>query len=183
MWREHGSERELHQWIRQRADPQLSQLLDAALAYEHWSRLLQDAFDDCLYCMSKERARLARSELAAMPNVKRASDAAPQTFEQTKAALEPFDKEARHFFQAFASLGEPLQPTGWVSALLEHHRRVQHQKPPHGKNPWFEQFGDGSVAVRPQYLREEGGGGDSSYVHGYRTASLWSFAGDLGMLD
>jgi len=58
----------------------------------------------------------------------------------------------------------------------------QAKKPPDGKNPWFDRFDDGSIAVRAAYTREKGGRHDDQYVHYYRTRPLASFAVTLGLL-
>jgi len=76
--------------------------------------------------------------------------------------------EAVRFQQSFPAFGETSTPEAWVARLLDHHRKVQREKPPAGKNPWFETFDDGSIAVRPMYRRDESARHDGSYVHAYR---------------
>jgi hypothetical protein len=99
-------------------------------------------------------------------------------FSEVQARLEPFG-EAPRFQLTFGSLAEPCAPSEWVARLAEHHRKTQRLKPPDGKNPWFERFDDGSYIIRPLYRRNAGGRHDDSYVHAYRTGSLWSFIRDL----
>ena len=105
----------------------------------------------------------------------------PEIFGEVLDRLEPFG-EAPRFQQSFGSLSDREKPTEWAERLAEHHRRTQRLKPPDGKNPWFERFDDGSYIVRPLYRRDVGGKNDDSYVHAYRTASLWSFAQDLRLI-
>ena len=182
QWDAHRAERPFHEWLRERAGDELRRLLDAVLAYERWSRLLQDAFEDCLYRLSRERDRIRPAQLADEPAVRAAHAEAPEAFADAAARLEPFEPEASQFQQAFAGLSEPSDAAAWVDALLEHHRRVQRKKPPHGKNPWLERFDDGAAVIRPDYLRDAAARRDGSYVHGYRTPSLVSFARDLGKI-
>ncbi|RPJ82079.1 MAG: hypothetical protein EHM18_16095 [Acidobacteria bacterium] len=76
--------------------------------------------------------------------------------------------------QTFPAFAETSAAEAWVAKLLDHHRKVQRQKPPAGKKPWFETFDDGSVAVRTMYRWGELALHDGSYVHAYRTNSLVS---------
>ena len=181
-WIQTQSERQFHLLLRDRADQDLLELLDAILIYEQWSRLLQDAFDDCLYRMSRQRTKTTVRSLSDMPLVKKAWEQIPNLYAPVMEHVERFGQAGR-LQTTFASLGDPVPLKEWVARLLEHHRQIQRRKPPNGKNPWFERFDDGSVIIRPGYVREEGGRGDDWYVHGYRTPSLWSFANDLGALD
>jgi hypothetical protein len=95
--------------------------------------------------------------------------------------LAPFGESVR-FQESYASLAERVSDSDWLEKLLEHHRRVQHSKPPAGKASWFDRFDDGACMIRTAYIRETGGRHDDSYVHAYRTASLWSFARDLRLV-
>ena len=182
IWKAAHEEREFHLWLLAGASKELRQLLEAIIAFEHWGRLLTDSFDDCLQRMTLTRRRTSPSELVRMPNVQLACGKAQEVFEETYRRLQPFETEAAQFRERFAPLSERLSADQWIIQLLEHHRRVQRGKPPNGKNPFFERFDDGSVVVRPGYLRTEGGRGNLSYVHQYRTWPLWTFATDLGML-
>ena len=95
--------------------------------------------------------------------------------------LSPYEESVR-FQENFATVSERLPVREWVVRLLEHHRRIQADKPPNGKAPWFERFDDGSYVIRPTYVREVGGLHEEEYMHAYRTTPLWSFAVDLGMV-
>ena len=87
------------------------------------------------------------------------------------------------FQEQFADVAVKIDAEAWVASFIDHHRRIQARKPPNGKNPWFERFDDGSVIIRPGYLRYEGGTHDDDYVNAYRTRPLWSFVNDLGMVN
>jgi hypothetical protein len=114
-----------------------------------------------------------------LKGVKRATKGVPDIFIEVAERLAPFGEEVR-FQESFSNLAERVSDADWLERLLEHHCRVQRSKPPAGKAPWFDRFDDGSCMVRTGYVRDKGGHHDDSYVHAYRTASLWSFARDLG---
>jgi fatty-acid desaturase len=82
----------------------------------------------------------------------------------------------------FSEITQQMPAKQWVEYLLEHHRKVQSNKPPNGKTPWYERFDDGSYIIRTGYMRDSGGRHDEEYVHGYRTVPLWSFATDLKLV-
>jgi hypothetical protein len=105
----------------------------------------------------------------------------PAMFPEVVECLSPFDQAIR-FQDNFSSLAERVPDTDWLARLLKHHCRVQCEKPPAGKAPWFDRFVDGSCMIRTGYIRDTGGRHDDTYVHAYRTASLWSFAKDLRLV-
>ena len=173
------SERPFHKALRPVASEPLKVFLDAIDAYEVFARLLQDAFDECLYIMSPRKTRTPVRELAASKLVAKAAEEVPGAFSRAVDALAPVGESAR-VIAAFQFVAEKMPAGDWVQRLLEHHRKVQQAKPPNGKLPWLERFDDGACMVRAGYRRENGGRGDDSYVHAYRLAPLWSFARDLG---
>lgn len=177
----HPSERRFHEALIPVASPDLRELLRAIDMYERFCRFLQDAFDDCLLHMSQYQQRVEPSELAELQGVTRAAERIPVIFTDVSERLSAFG-EAVRFQENFSSLAERVTIQEWLERLLEHHRRVQHSKPPAGKAPWFDRFDDGSCIIRTGYVRDVGGRHDNSYVHAYRTASLWSFAHDLGLV-
>lgn len=177
-------ERPFHKALHEEASPELRALLDAIDAYETFARLLQDAFDDCLYEMSQKKgSKVKPSELSRSHGVRVAAERVVELFPQVADLLQPFPGESLRFHESFADLAEKADAEQWVEMLLAHHQKVQRRKPPNGKNSWFERFDDGSTMIRPGYLRDEGGRADGSYVHTYRTQALWSFARDLRMVS
>lgn len=178
-WEATGSEREFHQALRITASQELRQLLDAIDAYEEFSRLCHDAFQDCLREMTRQGGKKTTlTVLATLPLVKNAWQRVPERFGEVMERLEPVG-EAVRFGETFAGLAERGSNVEWAERLIEHHRKTQRQKPPNGKNPWFERFDDGSLIIRPDYRTDEPGTGDTRYVHRYRTRSLYQFARDL----
>lgn len=183
-WEENddGSERRFHERLARRCDDSLRELLHAIDIYERFARLMQDAFDDCLCAMSASGGRTRLTEFASLEGVVQAADQVPKLYEDLIEALMPFGQMVR-FRESFTSVAERLPAREWAARLLEHHRAIQHGKPPNGKAPWFEQFDTGEYVIRPAYRRETGGRHDDSYQHAYRTSSLWSFTQDLGLVS
>ncbi len=175
------SERTFHAGLRRTAGDALGYLLDTISAYEHFARLLQDAFDDCLYEMSQSKRRLSPRDFGKCKSVGIASQRVPDQFERLLEMLVPFGLGTR-FEETFQDVSERQPAEAWAASLLEHHRRVQRQKPPNGKAPWFERCDDGTYLIRASYLRDEPGLHRDEYVHYYRTGPLLSFARDLGMV-
>ncbi len=175
------SERPFHNALREKAEPELRELLVAISAYETFARLLQDAFEDCLQEMTNYKGKTPVVALAECRNVQKAAERIPLEYGSTMDKLEAFGELAR-FQDIFSTLADKGSPQDWVVRLLEHHRRVQMKKPPIGKLPWFDRFDDGSCIIRQGYKKDKGGLGDDSYVHAYRLNSLWTFAKDMGML-
>jgi len=175
------NERPFHEALFPGASEPLQMRLRVIMAYETFSRVLQDAFDDCLVAMTRKGNRISPAELAKEAAVIEASLRLPDLFVEVSCRLEPLGK-ASQFHEMFVDLAERLDAASWVENALEFHRSVQLRKPPEGKSPWFERFDDGSVLIRPLYRRGEPSRRDDSYVHAYRTGPLWSFASDLGML-
>lgn len=175
------SERPFHKAVGKEASTGLKELLQAIDAYERFSRLLQDAFDDCLFMMSSRKSRTPIATLAESQLVRKAAAELPEAFGNAADALALVGESVR-FLQAFQLVAEKQPAKDWVQLLLEHHRKVQLAKPPNGKLPWVEHFDDGSYIIRPGYLRDRGGLGDDSYVHMYRLGTLWSFSSDLGLV-
>lgn len=176
------SERSFHTALRHSADPELSALLDAIASYEMFSRTCQDAFDDVLVEMTRRGgSKVTPRELGRIETVKIASKRVPDVFNELLDRLEPFRETAR-FADTFAPLAERTDAASWAERLLGHHVATQRKKPPFGKSPWFECFDDGGAIIRPLYRREQSSHRDDSYLHAYRTASLYTFARDLHLL-
>jgi hypothetical protein len=181
LWERESSELKFHEALGTRATADLRRLLRGIKMFERFARLAQDGFDDCLWAMTRKRGKVSPLELGRLASVKLASEKLPTLSDRVTDSLEPLG-EAPAFQQRFATLADPGTPTQWVDRLLEHHRCIQKQKPPSGKNPWIERFDDGCYVVRPLYRRTEQSTGDDKYVHLFRTNSLWSFASDLKLV-
>ena len=181
-WKGIQEERQFHEALRASASEDLRQLLDAISSYETFARLCQDAFDACLCQMTLQRGKIEPSTLSPLPAVQTASREAPKAFDDALGKLEAFGQASR-FCDLFAPLAERGDETNWVAGLVEHHLKTQRQKPPNGRLPWFEQSDDGGLIIRPLYRRDEPPDAGDTYVHSYRTRSLWSFASDLRLIQ
>jgi hypothetical protein len=174
------SERTFHKGLRRVANAALRNLLDTVQVYERFSRLLQDAFDDCLYEMSPG-TRVSPRNLGTCKNVVSAAEKVPDLFAELLEMLSPYGLAPR-LQETFLNVSERQTPETWAASLLEHHRRIQREKPPHGKAPWFERCDDGTYAIYPAYRRDTPGARSTEYVHFYRTNPLDRFVCDLGMV-
>lgn len=181
VWEETSSERQFHASLMASESSDLKDLLWTIAQYETFSRLLQDAFDDCRFTMTQARGKTSLLELQSLAAVRLAVEKVPPLFEKLVETLSPY-KESWRFQNNFVSLSERLSPKDWVERLLDHHQKVQRNKPPNGKAPWCVRLDDGSYIIRSGYRRDEGGRHNDDYVHAYRTVPLWSFATDLGMI-
>lgn len=181
-WEAAGSERDFYRALRATAREELRVLLDAIDAFEVFARLCHDAFQDCRCEMTRRSGqKTSPKALAALPSVKLAARRVPDAFADAMEKLAPVGEAAR-CSEAFRGLAEPSSAAEWAERLLDHHRKTQRQKPPNGKNPWFERFDDGSVMIRPDYRTDQPAAGDESYVHLFRVRSLWQFAKDLHLV-
>jgi hypothetical protein len=175
------SERRFHDALRPVAGAELRELIDAISSYETFARLCQDAFDDCLVEMTRQRGRTSPADLGRLKAVQLAASGVPEVFTEVLERLEPFGEAAR-FRESFGSLAERGGAEEWAERLAEHHRTTQKRKPPDGKNPWFHRRDNETYIINPLYCREQGGRHDDSYVHAYRTQTLRSFALDLKLI-
>ena len=157
-------------------------LLEAIQSYETFCRLLQDAFDDCLVRMSEKRGRVYPKELARTRGLpSREQEGLPEIFDEVADRVQLHGQLDR-FLGSFSIFQQTLNPEEWVNQLFDHHIKIQRNKPPNGKNPWFERFDDSSFVIRPAYRRSKGGRHDDAYVHYYRTNPLLTFAEDLELV-
>jgi len=185
IWRTRLSERDFHAALFKRATPGLAELLLAIDRYEAFARLLEDAFDECLFeitCRNKRVKRVSTAELGKLSCVKRACQEVPKIFAAVEESLAPFNSTALDLKQAFGELAVRQSSQQWSQSLMDHHCRIQKEKPPDGKQPWVECFDDHTFRCRPIYLEDAPPRNDGSYVHFYRTNPLWSFANDLKMV-
>jgi hypothetical protein len=182
LWENSESERQYHQKLSAKYASDTYVLLEAIMTYERFARYLQDALDDCLYVMSRKGVKTSLDELSAIRSIQNTINEVPELFEKLMDMLSQFEQSVE-FKERFERLAERASVKDWIELLLEHHKKVQRQKPPNGKRPWFERYDDGSCIIRTGYHRSEGGRHDREYVHFYRTRPLWSFARDLKMVE
>lgn len=178
------NEAAFHERIAPRASLMMRQLLTTIRAFERLARLLTDAFDEARWNLSNFGQLADTDWLARGEAMQKAAAEAPSAFVETLRLLGETDYAVR--VRAERSLiwaGEPGSAERFASQLVAHHEAVQRAKPPNGKRPWFDTFGDGRIAIRPAYAPREYQSRDGTYVHAYRTDPIWSFASDLGRVD
>ncbi len=176
-----GSESHYHKRIIHRCGNRLQHLLRAVQRFERLARLLTDAFDEARFRMSSEISPVNAEWLGQGRCMKIAAKECNAAFSDALELLGDIDPTARgRLEEQFAWAGEPTDASSFATRLLDHHAKVQHNKPPNGKRPWFDAFGDGRVAIRPGYTLKESEAKPGRYVHAYRTRPIWDFAVDLG---
>lgn len=176
---ENGSEKAIHTALLQ-ISPSCKELLLAIQAYEKACRLLYNGFYEILQYLTSRKGRVSIYTLAELSNVKEACNQLPIAFLEIDKCFEPFATELILFTENFQSLRETYEPVEWVRLLLEHHFRIQKNKPPSGKAPWVLEY------TKDEYLLLTNQSIDvalsDEYVHQYRTNSLQSFLIDLAKI-
>ena len=180
------SERKTFEWLlRQHPPHELRPWLKAVLAYEAYARLLENAFEAVLYKASV-RQPISVSGLAGERSIKKAAKSISRHYQVAIDALarleEPgLKEELSARFQEVSMSTASIEE--WVSGLLVHHERIQKDKPPEGKAPWFDRFGNDRILTRPRYWRESLGKQENDFVNRYRTVPLRKFAEHLGRTE
>jgi len=95
VWQESESERRFHTALASRCDSSLQELLQAITTYEIYARILQDAFDDCLFAMSRTRGRTSSADLQSLRGVIRAAEKIPPLFGEVIEVLAPFGQRGQ----------------------------------------------------------------------------------------
>lgn len=175
------SEAAFHESLLNRASLPLQHLLRTIRAFEQLARLLTDAFDEARWNMSQEGQPVTMGWIAGGACVQRAGREGAAAFRDALLLLGEVDPAMRVRAESSLSwVGESANAIEFATHLFAHHERVQLAKPPNGKRPWFDTFGDGRIAIRPAYEPEKFAPAVDEYVHAYRTRPIWSFAIDLG---
>ncbi|MBS0392411.1 MAG: hypothetical protein JSR23_14900 [Proteobacteria bacterium] len=177
-----GSERRYQQWLLDRCSPQMKRLLTAVQAYEALARLLSDAWDEVRWRMTAELKPVTEAQLAEGEQVRASATNAQAAYALALQELSDLDAPLRLRAEGLRWISECANPLQFVGNLLKHHVKVQQSKPPGGKRSWFDTYSDGSVAIRPAYTLDKFVRHPDRYVHAYRTAPIWSFAMELGMI-
>lgn len=176
-----GSEARFQAWLTPRASLPMQQLLKTIRSFERLARLLTDAFDETRFRMTQERTPVDIAWLGNGGAMKLASEDCLSAYGDAVSDLGEIDPGLRlRAERAFAWVGEANTSPSFAAHLLEHHGRIQKAKPPSGKRPWFDTFGDGRVAIRPGYTLADFSVQPETFVQAYRTNPIWSFACDLG---
>lgn len=160
------------------ASAELAPCLRAIDAYEALCRPLNDAFD-LLRLLSTSSGtpvnasvfsehRLAEKLVSRIhAGVARVKD------DDNLGAWEPTALDLVERFEHPRTAAELFQ------TMLQHHEKVQQDKPPDGKRPWFERMDGEHAVIRAAYKSERMPSLSKSYLHDYRVPTLSRFLVEL----
>lgn len=175
---EERSEREVLGGVAASAGDGLKVRIAAIEAYERVARLLLDAFDAMRHLSTARGVDPVEvSEAATAPAMAQAAVELPAAIHAAQEAIDPL--EPGRLTETVEAFTEPMAADELCVALLDHHERVQQNKPP-GKRSWFARA-DGAFVVRPVPTFRLAAPPEprDEYVHPYRITALRSFLADL----
>lgn len=162
---------------------ELNQLLRSIIAYEAFCRTLSNGFEEILYTLSQNNKETAVKELLELTSIK---EATRLISDQYVHALESFTEtsDQQIFQNQFIDFEQITTDQDFIEALLLHHHKVQHHKPPDGKLVWLLQATNGKWMIRSNYQRRNSLVlPKESFVHFYRMNPLRTFLIDLKKLE
>jgi hypothetical protein len=159
-------------------DEGLNELLYTIQSYEQFARIITSAFYNTLFYLSDKNRKVQLKELEVQKFMKIDIHKLRELYETVYSQLTNYN-ESNYFNNIFGSFGLINNTRDFAFTLIDHHQRIQKNKPPFGKAPWLESFGDSSYMIRPLYRQEEPAGEGFEYVNRYRINSLISFLDDL----
>ena len=160
--------------LRPSCSPGLKRVIDAVIAYEQLARLIDTAFRTLCWASYargfEPLTPLSLDNDAAFASYVRDIPDAYQT------AVERMSAIGVHSLleERLGDFAIPRPPGDFFKLLLEHHERIQANKPPQGKSPWFEPFRAGWI-VRGPYATAERPVVSDAFVHPVRIATLRRF--------
>jgi len=164
--------------LRDRASEELGVRLDAIEVYEQLSATLTRAFDACrVLGRQYGLGGATMAQAAGLDEVHHAAANLASEYTRAVTCLERLEMASR----LEATLGELTSSEGpeeLVDDLFAHHERVQANKPPTGKRPWFERTPRGFV-VRPSYGLDKQMFDAGAFVHPMRVTAMRTFCEDL----
>jgi hypothetical protein len=167
------------------APADLKQLLTAIDTYEAFGRAITDAFDCLRYCASSNGgAPIDAGDFSSTKAAKSALAALGKSLLRIRAhpTLLEWERDQKGLAQAVDRFDGVRTCGDLFDAVLNHHERVQRDKPPNGKRPWFERGARDKVVLRSGYISREPPDEEGDYVHEYRIPTFSRFLGDLGAL-
>ncbi len=163
-----------------KAPEHLRTTLKAIDIYEEFCRPLTDAFEWLRYLASENpQTGVSPQEFLQQAPVKELAArlrVAIDVASENDVLTELWPERS----EVLARLREVRRPAEILGAVIEHHREVQHRKPPDGKRAWIEESSRRRFLVRPAYRVDDRPANDLPYVHEYRLPTLSRFLADLG---
>jgi hypothetical protein len=177
------AEEDLHNLLERRA-PHYKPLIAAIRNYEQFARSLQDSFDVLkAEAASQDAQGFAVTEIARDSDFQRCVDGLEHRFASAHQALgevSAINASAQSLFaERFEPFAEALDARACALALCEHHVKVQRGKSASGKNPWFDNLGQGRIYIRHAYRQPRTDIQPGAYVHDYRGLPIHRFRNDL----
>ncbi|QZT60288.1 hypothetical protein [Mycolicibacterium austroafricanum] len=163
--------------VRPFTSPTLRRIIDAVVAYERFAILVDAAFRTlCAVSHSMGAQPLTATSVAQHVTIARCAQQLPSRYSRAAERMAAIDAEG-NLEERLGEFAIPRSANELVGLLLEHHERIQADKPPQGKRSWFEPFRDGWV-VRDPYGQVEQPALGNTYVHPVRVAALRRFLED-----
>lgn len=163
--------------IRPSCSPLLGEIVDAVIAYERLAARIDGVFRTLIAVSHSMGAQpLTPAHVKEHELIVRCAGELPEYY---KKAVERMDVIAAvgGVEEVLGEFAIPRSPVELVQLAFEHHERIQSQKPPGGKRPWFEPFRQGFV-VRAPYSKPDRPELGPWFVHPVRVAALRRFLED-----
>jgi hypothetical protein len=163
--------------VRPSCSPGLKMIIDAVVAYEQLAQLIDAAFRTLCWA-SYVRGLEPLTPLSFEGDATFVSYARdnPNHYRTATERLSAIGMETL-LEERLGEFAISRPPGEFFQLLLDHHDRVQANKPPQGKSPWFEPFRSGWI-VRGPYATPDRPEVSEAFVHPVRIATLRRFVED-----
>lgn len=169
------SEAALLDAVRPMCSPTLRRIIDAVIAYERFAILVDAAFRT-LCSVSYGTGTVTPYTFVNNQTIISCAAELPGRFSSAADAMAEIDFSGG-FEERLGEFAIRRNPTELVELVMEHHERIQSDKPPAGKRSWFESLPGGWV-VRSQYGTPLPPEIDGDFIHPIRVAALRGFLRD-----
>ncbi|OUR93988.1 hypothetical protein A9Q87_04590 [Flavobacteriales bacterium 34_180_T64] len=180
-WKTIRSEKVFMAALKKQANGELQELINVIEYYERFARTFQDAFDACLFKMSKT-GKATLDQLAMLPAVHNAMEEMPKVFSKIETGLVIYDLH-HDFIRNYGSFEAKHTAKDWVMTMWEHHYKIQRSKGKIGKRNWFERTDDGTFRIYTSTTMQREPEMKDEFLHNYRAQPLWSFLVNLKLVE
>lgn len=171
-----------HNYCIQKTKGPINDHLKVIRLYEQFSRLMTDSFENILYELSQGSLQHGIGEFIKLESIKIASTTIPLIYDELMNRLLEFN-ESLNFDNLFGNFRFINKASDFTNEILQHHFKIQKNKPPFGKAPWIESLPGDQYIIRPLYRRNEFNSNENKYVHGYRINAIRSFLTDMHRIN